>query len=286
MIRFFFACYFIFQVSSCSYNKSEYFKEISPELFFHLYTIGEDKEKVHSGDYVTLHFSYKTIADSVFFEGKRKFKVENQTGPGSIIPAMLIMSEGDSACIKIKTRDFFNYTLSSEVPEFLNSESYILIDLKINEIQSPADFEREKLLFFQWLDEYHTTESQLISDYLLKENIQLSPTESGLFFISLKPGNGKRVQPGRRVWIHYTGRFLNGRFVDNSNSLTNPVDYIYGTEMFLIEGLEEALGRMSEHEKALVILPSKLAFGSFGTADKVVPPYTTLIYEIEVVKVD
>lgn len=56
--------------------------------------------------------------------------------------------------------------------------------------------------------------------------------------------------------------------------------------MFLIAGLEEALGRMYEHEKALIIVPSNLAFGSYGTADNIVPPYTTLIYEVEVIKVE
>jgi len=54
----------------------------------------------------------------------------------------------------------------------------------------------------------------------------------------------------------------------------------------LIDGLDEALGRMYEGEKALVILPSELAFGSFGSAGGIIPPYTTLIYELEVLKVE
>jgi len=273
-------------MATCSSCRSDGYTEISPELYYQLLSIGENNKKVQTGDYITVHFNYKTMDDSVFFEGKRKFRVLDQEGPGRIIPAILRMSEGDSARIKINTNDFFSYTLDSDVPDFLNSRIYMFIDLKINEIQSKSEFEREKILFMQWLSEYHSSEAQQITDYMERENIKLSPLSSGLYFITLREGNDHKVKLGKRVWIHYTGRFLNGRFVDNSNSLTKPVDYIYGTEMFLIEGLEEALGRMYEHEKALVIIPSNLAFGSFGTADNIVPPYTTLIYELEVLKVE
>lgn len=282
-------CYIILILllnTACSSFRSDEFSELSPDLYFKLHSIGESKEKIYSGDYITVHLQYRTNTDSVFFEGKRKFRVLGPGGPGSIIPALLKMSEGDSASIKINTSNFFKYTLDSEVPGFLTSHSFIIIDIKVNEIQSKTDFDREKLLFIKWVDEYHTSESKLIADYLNKKNIKLLPSESGLYFIPLRAGNKNKVQVGKRVWIHYTGRFLNGHFVDNSNSLKNPVDYIFGTDMFLIEGLEEALGRMYEHEKALVILPSKLGFGSFGSADQIVPPYTTLIYELEVIKVE
>ncbi|MCK4920347.1 MAG: FKBP-type peptidyl-prolyl cis-trans isomerase [Bacteroidales bacterium] len=286
-MKFFNYIFFILFLSTTySCFRSDEFTELSPDLYFKLHSIGETKDKIKFGDYITVHIRYRTILDSVFFEGRRKLRVQGQGGPGTILPALLKMSEEDSASIKIKTSDFFKYTLNSEIPDFLTIHSFIIIDIKINEIQIKEDFDREKLLFMQWVDEYHASETQLIANYLNKENINPIPSESGLYYIPLRAGNEKKVQVGKRVWIHYTGRFLNGHFIDNSNSLTNPVDYVYGTEMFLIEGLEEALGRMHEHEKALVILPSKLGFGSYGSADQIVPPYTTLIYELEVIKVE
>lgn len=277
---------FVLIVATCFSCRSDGYTEITPELYYQLFSIGENNRKVQSGDYITVDFNYKTSEDSVFFKGKRKFRAVDQGGAGSIIPAILRMSEGDSARIKINANEFFNNTLDADVPDFLNSGIYMFIDLKINEIQSKSEFEIEKILFMQWLNEFNSSEIQQISDYMERENVKLSPTGTGLYFITLREGNDNKVKIGKRVWIHYTGRFLNGRFVDNSNSLSKPVDYVFGTEMFLIEGLEEALGRMYEHEKALVIIPSNLAFGSFGTADNIVPPYTTLIYEIEVVKVE
>ncbi len=278
--------FFIISISSCSPAGNNAYTEINEGLLFKLHTIGESEKHVHPGDYVSIHFQYSAQNDSVFFEGKRKFQVKGDVGPGSIIPALLKMSEGDSASLIVNSYNFFSYTLESELPDFLSTSNNFNIELKINDIQSSTEFEREKRIFMDWVSEFQASEAGLIRRYLDETNLKMSPSESGLYFISLKSGNSNKVMKGKRVWIHYTGRFLNGHFIDNSNEKANPIDYIYGTEMFLIDGLEEALGRMHEKEKALIIIPSSLAFGSYGSAGGIVPPYTTLIYELEVLKVE
>ena len=271
---------------SCSSLDNNGYTELSPELLFKLHSIGESTKQIHSGDYISIHFQYRTQYDSIFFESKRKFQVKGNDGSGSILPALLKMSEGDSASLIVNTHNFFSYTLESEPPDFLYGSNNFHIELKIDDIQSNTEFEQEKGLFLDWISEFQASETELIRRYLDDAKLDMSPGKNGLYFISLKSGNNNRVMKGKRVWIHYTGRFLDGHFIDNSNEKSNPIDYIYGTEMFLIEGLEEALGRMHEKEKALIILPSSLAFGSYGSAGGIVPPYTTLIYELEVLKVE
>ncbi len=273
-------------ITACSTQTKNEYKEISPDLAFKLHSIGESNTQIVVGDYISTHFQYLTLDDSVFFEGFRKFQVKGNYGAGSIIPALLKMSEGDSASLIVNTLSFFKNIGESEIPNYLLSNSEFRIEIRINEIQSRLEFNQEKRMFMEWIDEFHTSESELINRYITNSNMEVSQSESGLYFIPLKAGNSKKVERGKRVWIHYTGRFLNGHFIDNSNTISNPVDYVYGTEMYLIEGLDEALGRMYEGEKALVILPSDLAFGSFGSAGGIIPPYTTLIYELEVLKVE
>ena len=273
-------------VPACSTGSNNSYTKLSEDLSFKLQSIGESNKQIGLGDYISTHFQYLTTDDSIFFEGYRKFQVKGNYGPGSIIPALLKMSEGDSASLIVNTLSFFTNIQESEIPKFLLTHSHFRIELKINEIQSRLEFDMEKKMFMEWIDEFHTSESDLINRYLSHSDVDVSPTESGLYFIPLKAGNNKKVRKGRRVWIHYTGRFLNGHFIDNSNTINNPVDYVYGTEMYLIDGLDEALGRMYEGEKALIILPSDLAFGAFGSAGGIIPPYTTLIYELEVLKVE
>ena len=43
---------------------------------------------------------------------------------------------------------------------------------------------------------------------------------------------------------------------------------------------------MNEGEKAKFIIPSQLAYGGAGSSTGIIPPYTTVIYEIELVKLN
>jgi len=53
----------------------------------------------------------------------------------------------------------------------------------------------------------------------------------------------------------------------------------------VVKGLEEAIGLMKEGEKSLVILPSEQAFGSEGSSTGMIPPFTSLIFEVEILEV-
>jgi FKBP-type peptidyl-prolyl cis-trans isomerase len=83
----------------------------------------------------------------------------------------------------------------------------------------------------------------------------------------------------------YEGRFLNSSKFDDSGPKGQPFTYVRGQQWQVVAGLEKALAGMSEGEKATFIMPSKLAFGVKGLAD-IVPPFTPVIYEVEVKRVD
>ena len=195
------------------------------------------------------------------------------------------MSEGDSARLKVSTGAFFIETLKTPVPEYLTDQEKIIIDLKILDIQKEKDFNIEKNLFLSWVKEFHLSEEERISNFLNNENIKPEPEESGIYYISLEKGQGQKVQKGKRIKIHYQGRFLNGYFVDDTYKRDAPLDFVFGTEFYIIDGMEEALKKMREGDKALVIIPSELAFGAMGSAGGIIPPFTTMIYELEVLKV-
>ena len=85
--------------------------------------------------------------------------------------------------------------------------------------------------------------------------------------------------------IHYEGKFLNGKFFDSSVKRNQPFEFVYGTECQLIQGLYKNIGNMCEGEKDLVIIPSELAFGSNGSSTGLIPPYTSLLFEVEIMKI-
>jgi FKBP-type peptidyl-prolyl cis-trans isomerase FkpA len=137
-------------------------------------------------------------------------------------------------------------------------------------------------------------ELRLLRQYLDSHNIDQEPESSGIYFISLNEGSGK--QPSRDDWviINYTARLIDGRIFDTTDeevAKRNNVHFasvIYGERRmnlaFMgIKGVLEGLMLMKEESKARLIIPSHLAYGSTGTGS--VPAYSTIIYDIELVKV-
>jgi FKBP-type peptidyl-prolyl cis-trans isomerase FkpA len=85
--------------------------------------------------------------------------------------------------------------------------------------------------------------------------------------------------------VHYEGRFLNGKFFDSTRQRNDPFQFVYGQQWQVVKGMEEAIGMMHEGEKALFIMPSGLAFGQTGSSTGIVPPFTSLIFEVELLLV-
>jgi FKBP-type peptidyl-prolyl cis-trans isomerase FkpA len=137
-------------------------------------------------------------------------------------------------------------------------------------------------------------EMRLLQQYLEKENLVLEPMESGLYFMSNGDGNG--LKPSRNDWviIRYTARLINDRIFDTTDELLAVQSNIFVSSVIYgdrrldmatlrVKGIHEGLQLMKEGEKAFMILPSHLAYGSSGSG--IVPPYSTIIYDIELVKV-
>lgn len=106
----------------------------------------------------------------------------------------------------------------------------------------------------------------------------------GAYFRTLSAGDTTRVRGGKEIVIHYRGRTLSGKVFDDSRRMAAPLRFIYGNEDQVLKGLDIALSQMHLREKAEIILPSWLAFGSNGSADGRVAPFTTVVYEVEVIE--
>jgi len=275
--------FFMFQ--ACQPGPEGY-ERIGSDIYFKLLRFGEYDHRAHTGDYMTLRLEYRTMSDSLFFQGKRKFRLDASPDPGALSYVLMRLSEEDSAAVVISPESFFKHNLQRDVPSFLAEENFFIINLKVTDIQSAEEFQREKDLFLSWVAEFKQSETERIEGFMNEEELDFSSTSSGLYFLPLNEGNGKKVKDGDHVFVHYEGRFLDGRFVDNTKLRNEPVDFIYGREYALVAGLEEAVGMMREGQQALVILPSGLAFGHSGSGGGIVPPYTALVYEIELLKIE
>jgi FKBP-type peptidyl-prolyl cis-trans isomerase FklB len=112
------------------------------------------------------------------------------------------------------------------------------------------------------------------------EGVQV--TASGLQYKVLSSGNGKNPAATDRVTVNYTGKLVDGTVFDTSSSRPEPSTFVVNQ---VIPGWTEALQLMHEGDKWLLFIPSNLAYGEQGAGGQI-PPNATLIFEVELVKVE
>lgn len=91
----------------------------------------------------------------------------------------------------------------------------------------------------------------------------------------------KPLKPGDLIAIAYQGEYLTGRFLEKS---PEKFEFTVGTPDQLLKGLNYVITRLKLGENAKIILPSRLAFGENGSSNGMVPPYTPLVYELEILE--
>lgn len=100
----------------------------------------------------------------------------------------------------------------------------------------------------------------------------------------LKIGAGEPAKKGDRVKVHYVGAFLNGKKFDSSIDREDPFFFILG-ENNVIKGWELGVLGMKAGEERKLTIPPELGYGSQGVGG-VIPPVSTLIFEIELLKIN
>jgi FKBP-type peptidyl-prolyl cis-trans isomerase len=86
------------------------------------------------------------------------------------------------------------------------------------------------------------------------------------------------------VTVNYTGRLVDGTVFDSSlNPGRQPFEFNLGTHQ-VIQGWDEGVAGMKIGEKRKLTIPSALGYGAAG-AGGVIPPNATLIFDVELLKV-
>jgi peptidyl-prolyl cis-trans isomerase A (cyclophilin A) len=150
---------------------------------------------------------------------------------------------------------------------------------------SEQKYQQEKEVFLNWIEDFGDYEQVLLRQYVEEQNLDFESTQTGLHYIPINKGYGKKIQEGDTLTVHYEGRFFNGKFFDSTRKRDEPFQFVYGQKWQVIPGLEEAIGMMYPGEKSLFILPSYIAFGQGGSSTGIVPAFTPVVFEVEVIEV-
>jgi len=103
-------------------------------------------------------------------------------------------------------------------------------------------------------------------------------TASGLQYQVISEGNGIKPKAEDNVTVNYKGAFISGSEFDSGDGISFPLSGV-------IAGWTEGLQLMKEGAKYRFYIPPELGYGESG-AGRTIPPNATLVFDVELVKVN
>ncbi|MDR1846843.1 MAG: FKBP-type peptidyl-prolyl cis-trans isomerase [Bacteroidales bacterium] len=215
---------------------------------------------------------------------------------GDLMEGLLLMKTGE-ICTFAFPHD--SIAKAMQLPPFFKQEDYAYFRVSINSLTTEEVLKREDSIRAieqtRIADSLKGLEQSKIDEYLLTSDLPKTPT-SGVYFKMIQEGTGIKPEANYKVHVNYTGRFLNGKLFDTSlEEVANaegkhqpgrnyePLQFTIGQHM-MIEGFERAVKMMHDGGKAVVLIPSELAYG--GQQRGEIMPYSPLLFELEIVKVE
>jgi FKBP-type peptidyl-prolyl cis-trans isomerase FklB len=164
-------------------------------------------------------------------------------------------------------KDAVKAVYDGATPEITPEEAQKMINDYLTELQQKA----EKLA--------REEGDKFLAENRKNENVKV--TASGLQYVVEKEGTGATPAATDEVTVHYTGRLLNGQVFDSSVNRGEPATFPLNR---VIPGWTEGVQLMKEGAKYTFFIPSDLAYGPQGIPN-VIPPHSTLIFDVELIKV-
>lgn len=120
------------------------------------------------------------------------------------------------------------------------------------------------------------------------QNVNTNPSSfeiQGMKVEILKEGTGEQAKSGDLVTVNYVGALTDGTKFDSSIDRNQPFQFTLG-ENRVIQGWELGVLGMKAGEKRKLTIPPELGYGAQGAGGGVIPPNATLIFEVELLKIN
>jgi len=261
-----------------------YYKVLETGLKYHVHEYYPDMPYPNPGDVIYLRMDY-FLDDSLLFSSSdlpdtMKMRMAKPDLPGIIDEALFQMHENDSAEFILDATKFYKHTRQlAELPYFIARGDSLRFHIRLMKI-----IPSEKWLVMQEekLTEKRKFEESEIKRYILKKELNPKKLNGGVYREITYEGNGPAVNENSVVSVHYDGRFLN----DNLFSTTYENKEVFKVNLGnqeIIPGLEIGLIGLKQGSTAKIIVPFELAYGEEQRGP--VPPWATLVFDVQVVSV-
>ncbi|RBN49808.1 FKBP-type peptidyl-prolyl cis-trans isomerase [Flavobacterium psychrolimnae] len=127
--------------------------------------------------------------------------------------------------------------------------------------------------------DYTVQNEKEIVDYVAKNKLTATKTDSGLYYVINEAGDGEQPTATSNVTVAYKGYFTNGNVFDQSNAS----GISFGLNQ-VIKGWTEGIPYFKEGGSGILLVPSHLGYGSNDYSS--IPGGSVLIFDVKLIKVN
>ncbi|MBC7383107.1 MAG: FKBP-type peptidyl-prolyl cis-trans isomerase [Bacteroidia bacterium] len=224
--------------------------------------------------------------DSVLFNTYNSQPFDMPANEPTFNGFLVRLKQGDSAVFSVLADSLFPLSFGKEVPTGISNNDRINCTITVLEVATNA--ERMSMQEDAIRKQEESSKQLIVKDSMesarfLKSFKEVKVTPDGLKYIVVKSGIGRQVVKGDKITVSYKGKFLDGRIFDESKAGEPAFTFQIGSAQ-VIRGWEEGLLFMKEGDQFKFIIPWDLAYGLSGQGP--IPPYTTLVFDIKLDKID
>lgn len=261
---------------------------------------GDPTYSTRVGKILAAHLQYRTAKDSLLFSTRKELMGMPAQLPlaelkvrGGIEDAVALLQPGDSAVFRFNVDSVFAKSFRQPAPPFMKKAGNTMtVIAKAQKImtQEEASADQQKMMELAKKKAEADAARLLQKDdlqiqaYLKKNNLQGLKTTGGTYYVVTTPGTGPKPQTGQTVSVLYKGTLLDGKVFDSSEKQGGkPISFVLGVGQ-VIPGWDQGLTALTQGTKAILLVPSPLAYGSRGAGPDI-PANAILRFDVELVEV-
>lgn len=266
-------------LSFASCHKYNGFKHDSSGYYYHYFNQNENNEQPQTGDFVVVNMGLRTT-DTVISPMTQNNMLVDDLYKGDIFCALRDMHLGDSATFIFDGPQFYEEFLG--MGEYPYGKKPIYVDIKLLKIMSKQNLEKAEERYQEHKKLIRHVEDSLILDYVAE--YRLEEKHHGLHCTWTKKGTGPKAKKNQTVQVLFRGRRLDNTLFENCTDPEQPVTFEVGKDQ-ISRGIDVMVQDMCVGDQVTVVLPSSYAFGEKGNEVFQIPPYTPVVYDIELLRI-
>lgn len=192
---------------------------------------------------------------------------------------------GDSVSLAMEHADVPWIALGVTPPAVIPDSPWIAMELGLRAIRS--NMESREVHAAILASRTSSDEDSTLARFFAGSKVAWKDRGEVRYELDDSKGKGPLIRSGQLVTMHYTARFLdNGRVFDDTRKGRSAITWRLGDPGQVMKGLEVAAHLMRAGDKGSFVFPSEYAFGPRGSSSGIVPPWTPVLYEVEVMAVE